>query len=239
MTGVTHAHQPVRQQVLGDPPPKRSFLMRFAVADARGADMSGRAVVMLVIGGLVVGCGADNSDTIQAPSQEAKARTSPRAPAIVGRWEVLRTCEGMVKAVREVGLGKLAPSVVGDYFPDQNPKQLARKADVCEGAEPQQHSHFFTNDGQFGSLDQNDEQVDDAPYHIVDERTLRLSPEFGDETYRYRIAGGNKLSLEPVIPPRAKREALESPLGFSLALHMAAVAYTGQAWTRVDCAGRC
>ena len=194
---------------------------------------------MLVISGLVVGCGSDDSDTAQAPSPEAEATTSPRAASLVGRWEVLRTCDGMVKALGEAGLRKLAPSVVGDYFPDQNPKQLARKADVCEGAEPQQHSHFFTDDAQFGSLDQNDEQVDDAPYHVVDEGILRLSAEFGEESYRYRIAGSNKLTLEPVIPTRAKREALANPLEFSPAGHMAAVAYAGHTWTRADCAGWC
>jgi hypothetical protein len=90
-----------------------------------------------------------------------------------------------------------------------------------------------------GSLDQNDEQVDDAPYHVVEEGTVRLSPEFGEETYRYLIAGANKLALEPVIPPRAKREALAKPLEFSLAGHMAAVAYAVHTWTRVDCARWC
>jgi hypothetical protein len=53
--------------------------------------------------------------------------------------------------------------------------------------------------------------VDDAPYRVND-RTLTLSLEFGDETYRYRIVvGGNELTLEPVIPKRAKREALANP----------------------------
>jgi hypothetical protein len=201
--------------------------------------MAGRVAVMLVIGGLVVGCGSDDSNTTQAPSPAAEATGNPGGASIVGRWEVLRTCDGMVKALREARLQQLAPSVVGDYFPDQSPKQLARKADVCEGAKPQQHSHFFTENGQFGSLDQHEQQVDDAPYHILNEGTLRLSTEFGEETYRYRIAGGNQLTLEPIIPPRAKREALDNPLEFSLAAHMAAVAYAGHNWTRVDCEGWC
>lgn len=199
----------------------------------------GFALLTLVIGGPVVGCGSDDSDTTQAPSQEAKATTSPPPASIVGRWEVLRTCEGMVTAVKDAGLPQLAASVVGDYFPGQTPKQLARKADVCAGAEPQKHSHFFTKDGQFGSLDQHEEQVDDAPYDVMDKRTLRLTPEFGEETYRYRISGDNQLTLEPVISTRAKREALENPHEFSLALHVAAVAYGGEAWQRVDCEGWC
>ena len=199
----------------------------------------GRAVIVLVIGTLVLGCGSEESETAQPPSPTTQTTSGPRAASIVGRWEVLRTCEGMVKAVEEAGLPELASSVVGDYFPDQTPKQLALKADVCAGAEPHQHSHFFTEDGQFGSLDQHEEQVDDAPYKVVDEGTLRLSLEFGEETYRYRISGGNKLTLEPVIPARAKREAVESPLEFSLAGHLAAVAYAGRTWKRVDCEGWC
>jgi hypothetical protein len=127
----------------------------------------------------------------------------------------------MVDALDQAGLRKIAPSVVGDYFPGEKPQQLARKANVCQGAKPQQHSHFFTEDGQFGSLDQHEEQVDDAPYRVVDDRTLRLGPE-GEETYRYRIVGGDELTLEPVIAARLKREALANPLKFSPAAHMAA-----------------
>ena len=64
------------------------------------------------------------------------------------------------------------------------------------------------------------------------------SLEFGDETYRYKIVG-NELTLEPVIPPRSKREALANPLEFGLAGHAAAVAYAGHAWKRVDCGDWC
>ena len=200
--------------------------------------MSCRAVLPLVVAGLVAGCGSDDSETAKAPSPTPEATRSPRAASIVGRWEVRRTCQGMVDALDQAGLRKIAPSVVGDYFPGEKPQQLARKANVCQGAKPQQHSHFFTEDGQFGSLDQHEEQVDDAPYRVVDERTLRLGPE-GEETYRYRIVRGNELTLEPVIAARLKREALANPLKFSPAAHMAAVAYTGHAWQRVDCDGWC
>jgi hypothetical protein len=44
-------------------------------------------------------------------------------------------------------LGALAASVVGDHFPDSTPKELARKDDLCRGAEPFVHSHFFTGTG--------------------------------------------------------------------------------------------
>ena len=199
--------------------------------------MSYRAILALVVAGLAAGCGSDESESAKAPSAKPEATGSPRGATIVGRWEVRRTCQGMVEALDQAGLREIAPSVVGDYFPGKKPQQLARKAEVCQGAKPQQHSHFFTEDGQFGSLDQHAEQVDDAPYRVVDDRTLRLGPN-GEQTYRYRVAG-DELTLEPLIPSRSKREALANPLAFSPAGHMAAVAYTGHPWKRVHCAGWC
>ena len=199
--------------------------------------MSYRAILALVVAGLAAGCGSDESESAKAPSAKPEATGSPRGATIVGRWEVRRTCQGMVEALDQAGLREIAPSVVGDYFPGKKPQQLARKAEVCQGAKPQQHSHFFTEDGQFGSLDQHEEQVDDAPYRVVDDRTLRLGPN-GEQTYRYRVAG-DELTLEPLIPSRTKREALANPLEFSPAGHMAAVAYTGHPWKRVDCDGWC
>jgi hypothetical protein len=68
---------------------------------------------------------------------------------------------------------------VGDYFPDSTPKELARKDDLCRGAEPFVHSHFFTGTGEFGSLTEDLEQVDDGPYEIIDDSTLRIGTEPG------------------------------------------------------------
>jgi hypothetical protein len=45
-------------------------------------------------------------------------------------------CPQLLKALSETGLGAIAASVVGDYFPDSTPKELARKDDLCRGAEP-------------------------------------------------------------------------------------------------------
>ena len=200
--------------------------------------MAAKAVIVLVIGGLIAGCGSDDSETAQSSTRPPHATSGARPASIVGRWEVSRTCEGMVEALDAAGLGALAPSMVGDYFPGPGPKQLAHKPDVCEGAKAEPHSHFFTDDGQFGSIDKDEQQVDDAPYTVVDDHTLRLSLEFGDETYRYSIVG-DELTLEPVIRARAKREALANPLEFSLAGHAAAVAYAGHTWKRVDCGAWC
>ncbi len=206
--------------------------------------MSRTVLIVLVLVGLVAGCGSDDQEGADRPpatpqATSTRAGTPEQPNSLVGRWELRRTCDGIVKALDKARLGSLAPSTIGDYFPDQTPKELARKADVCQGAKPQQHSHFFTAEGEFGSLDQHGEQVDGQPYQVIDSRTLRLDTEIGPETYRYRIADGKHLTLDPVISKRATRAARAKPFEFSSAGHMVAVAYTGHTWVRVECESWC
>jgi len=68
--------------------------------------------------------------------------------------------------------------------------------DVCEGAQgPLEHSHFFTDDGTFGSHDEHGEEVDHGDYVVVDEDTLAFpshASEFGydgDLIVDYQIDG--------------------------------------------------
>jgi hypothetical protein len=72
---------------------------------------------------------------------------------------------------------------------------LAAAAPSCEGKHPQLHFHFFTEAGLFGSLDKNEQQVDDGMYEIIDAHTFTI----GDSTFRYAVTGGDTLTLEPVI----------------------------------------
>jgi hypothetical protein len=55
--------------------------------------------------------------------------------------------------------------------------------DLCAGAEgPLEHSHWFTETGEFGSHDQAGEEVDDGDYALIDSDTLSFpshSTEFG------------------------------------------------------------
>ena len=163
--------------------------------------------------------------------------SEPVAP-IVGRWQQVHTCQELVDALNALGLGALAPGVVGDYFPDQTYDQLAAKDDLCSGAKPQQHSHFFTASGLFGSLDQFGNQVDDGTYVIVDSNTIQITIEFGVGTFDYSIQGGT-LQLTPVITDKQRREALRHPEQFSIAGWMVAVAYPGTKWKNVPCQGWC
>lgn len=162
--------------------------------------------------------------------------TTARSPGLVGRWERVTTCQQLVSALRKAGLAAVAPGIVaGNGFVPGSPKQLAKKANICKGAVPRRHSHFFTGARQFGSLDWKDRQVDDGGYRIVNARTVRI----GDGTFRYRILDGNKLMLSPVLSAAAVRQALAHPLQFSLAGWMVSVAFAGHTWKRVPCARWC
>jgi hypothetical protein len=82
---------------------------------------------------------------------------------------------------------------------------------ACAGAVPRTHAHFFTEDGLFGSLDWNGDQVDDGTYELVGDDTFVVSKEFPDVTFHY-VIDGDTIAFEPVIPecsPRLLRGGLE------------------------------
>jgi hypothetical protein len=159
------------------------------------------------------------------------ARSSP----LVGRWERVTTCKELVSALTTAGLRKTAPAMLaGNGFVPGTPKQLAAKTNICKGAVPRRHSHFFTAAGQFGSVDYNGQQVDDGSYRLLDARTVRIS----DGKFHFRIAG-RELRLQPVISAAARRKALAQPLQFSTAGWQVAMAFPGHAWKRVPCAQWC
>jgi len=138
----------------------------------------------------------------------------------------------MVRALNEAHLAANAPAIVGDYFPGISAKKLAAKTGICSGATPQTHSHFFTSTGQFGSVDQNGNQVDDGSYQIINDHTFRIGPH---GTFHYTILNGTRLILHPVITAAERRQALANPLGFYEATWKVAVSYGGRPWKRVSC----
>ena len=148
-------------------------------------------------------------------------------------------CPELVGAVEEAGLGSVASSVVGDYFPDSDPEELAAKDDLCEGAEPFVHYHFFDADGRFGSLDEEQDQVDDGMYEIIDEgRRFRIgNPDVG-VVFQYEVEG-ETLRLSPEVTEAMIEEALASPFEFTAAGWSIAVSYPGHEWKRVPCGSWC
>jgi hypothetical protein len=87
----------------------------------------------------------------------------------------------MLAAFEEAGLEDSHRGwLQGNFFGGEpGPKQ----GDPCAGAEgPLEHDHFFTDEGEFGSHDQNGEQVDDGDYEVIDQDTLGFpshAAEFG------------------------------------------------------------
>lgn len=147
---------------------------------------------------------------------------------------MVTTCQQYVTALRNAGLGTVTPAMLaGNGLVAGTPQQLARKPSICQGAIARVHSHFFDAHGRFGSVDWKGKQVDDGFYLIVDARTVRI----GDSgaVFRYRISGGNRLTLQPLISAAAKRRALSHPLQFSIAGWMVNVALPAHARTRVPC----
>lgn len=199
----------------------------------------------LLISVLVVGCGGSESEPAEPSGKTSVASTDATTPttraethALVGRWEHVNECPQLMKALSQAGLGAVGAAVAMDYFPDSSPKELAKKDDVCKGAKPFVHSHFFTDTGEFGSLTEDLQQVDDGPYEILDESRFRIGNSDFGAVFRYEI-DGDELSFSPVITAEMKREALAHPLGFSEAGWSVAVSYPGQVWKRVDCSGWC
>jgi hypothetical protein len=159
------------------------------------------------------------------------------ASPLLGLWKQVHTCEQLVGGLEQAGIGEVAPAIVGDYFPDMTPEELAAKEDLCAGARPQRHFHFFTETGQFGSLDQHRQQVDDGPY-TVEGDTLHIGNQPPGGTWTFTVTG-NQLALTPVIDNDLIEAALADPFGFSPAGWIVAVAYPGTTWKRVACQGWC
>ena len=190
--------------------------------------------VLFCVAVVAAGCGSGGG---RAPAAEPTVSTATETE-LVGRWERVNECEQLVGAFEDAGLGKLAPSFVGDFFPDADPKELARKDDLCDGAQPFTHSHFFTKDGAFGSLTEDLEQVDDGRYELASDGRFVISKEFPDVTFNYRI-DGDELSLTPVLTDGMRQEALAHPFDFTPAGWAITMSYPGQTWKRVGCADWC
>jgi hypothetical protein len=194
---------------------------------------------------IAAGCGSDESTSADYARPAPTAAATETAPgsvgegAIVGRWERVHACSELLNAFEEAGLRKLAPALIAEeYYPDTSAAELARKNDPCEGAKaPFVHSHFFDASGRFGSLDENENQVDEGQYEIIDSQTIRIGGEQGVK-FNYDIEG-DTLMLSPVVTGPMVAEALANPLQVTDAGRAIAVAYPGQTWNRVSCKAWC
>jgi hypothetical protein len=117
-------------------------------------------------------------------ASSAAAQPSPAGTStgeITGTWTRLQSCEEQLAAFKAAGLDDQAGTmVVGNWVGENETRAPGYE---CAGARaPEEHSHFFTTTGMFGSIDANGVQVDDGDYVLVDGDTLAFpshSQEFG------------------------------------------------------------
>ena len=151
---------------------------------------------------------------------------SPSAlPGLVGEWVRQTRCEEIVERLVSAGLGQWVLDNAAAFVPGAaSGADLADPSSPCDGAVPIRHSHFFTDNGRFGSRDQDGNDVDDGMYRLIDDRTFVISKEFPDVTFHFTIEG-DTIMFVPVIPACA-------PDCFEAAWSVT-VAYEGLPWTRV------
>ena len=101
--------------------------------------------------------------------------------------------------------------------------ELRDPARPCLGAVPRKHSHFFLENGEFGSLDWNADPVDDGRYRVTRPGTVTISKEFPNVSFRFRVRG-NRISFTPLV-----RKGCQT---FRCAWAIS-VAYPGSTWRRV------
>jgi hypothetical protein len=177
---------------------------------------------------VVAACGSDASDDEPSITSTHNAEeTSSPASALVGTWERRTKCGELVKAFQQARLDKWIPEFVAgnNFVPGvTDVSELKDPANPCRGSVPRTHSHFFTDDGSFGSLDFDGEQVDDGTYEITGPDTFAVSKEFPEPvTFHYEIVG-DRITFDPVIPDCI-------PKCFEAAWSVV-VAYPGKEWHR-------
>jgi hypothetical protein len=99
-------------------------------------------VALVCVAVVAAGWSSDGSAPAAETSNTATVASTGATttePALVGRWERVNECEQLFGAFKDAGLEKIASSFVGDFFPDADPQELARKDDLCEGAAPFTH----------------------------------------------------------------------------------------------------
>jgi hypothetical protein len=164
---------------------------------------------------------------IASPLQ-ADAGSASEVNPIVGTWSRLTTCRQLVAVLEKASLDDaVLDSVSGNGFVPgvTQPDQIADPADPCAGSVPRKHSHFFTAEGRFGSLDWRGDQVDEGTYRIGKSHTISIRNADARVRFHYRIVNGTTLLLDPILPVCAARTCFAAVWGVS-------VAYPGRAWHR-------
>jgi hypothetical protein len=205
-----------------------------------------RLIVLCVVA-TVSACGA-SGPAAPASTASASPLTSASAAAaapLVGRWERVVTCQELVGELDKAGLPAFAPAAwlgqtsqsgQGSFTPGSPKPTMAHP---CTGAIARLHSHFFSQSGQFGSLDWLGGQVDDGPYRIINDNTVYIGSPPIAAAFHYRILHGDTLMLSPMLTKAMLRQALAHPDKFSAVVWAISVAFPSYTWKRVPCQNWC
>ena len=210
--------------------------------------LTGAAVALVAAATVTAGCSSNSATSPPAGgshSPAAVASASSAAAGLPGEWERVVTCRELVSELDKADLAPLAPNAWSGQtsstglssFAPGSPKPT--KAHPCTGALSREHSHFFSQSGQFGSLDWLGGQVDNGPYRIINDNTVYIGSPPIAAAFHFRILHGDTLMLSPVLTTAMLRQALTHPDKFSAAFWAVSVAYAGYTWKRVPCQNWC
>ena len=184
--------------------------------------------IALLLGMLAVAACSAVAPTVGPTSPPATfpATSSPSpvptaSTALVGKWQLDRTCAALLRAVTEAGHPEFLSFVLEELITGN-----ADPADPCANAKPPtNHSHTFWPDGRFNSYDENEGEVDSGRWMLVDDDTMRIGEPSPMAEFDFAIQR-NSLTLTPVIPADCTGDCLE------MAAYEFAVAFPGETWTR-------
>jgi hypothetical protein len=127
----------------------------------------------------------------------AESGTTAKADSLVGEWVAVNRCDEFADAVADAGLEEFTTEMAAGLR--NVPPGKLDPADPCKGATPVEHSHSFSEAGEFASFDENGEQVDDGTFEVTDEGLFTLRrPPFESEV-RYRVEG-DTATFDLVVP---------------------------------------
>lgn len=163
-----------------------------------------------------------------APSSSSvpTARPTPTAPpALVGNWLGMHNCERIVEVLNAAGMPEQAllnAAESGTIPRVSSIEDIRDPEEPCVGATDMPHWHFFTADGEFGSLDMNRQQVDDGTWSIVDADTFAIN----GTRFNFEVEG-DKLRMQPETVGTCPINGAWCPEAWKLM-----VAMPGMTWTR-------
>lgn len=199
-----------------------------------------RAALVPLVVLVVVACSSTSPGAQQTEATASVAPTDPpsispvptpmptrTAPALVGMWLGMHSCQRIVDIMVAAGMPEqaLLNAAESGTIPGVSTiDDIADPEEPCVGATDKPHWHFFNADGEFGSLDMNRQKVDFGTWMLVDADTLTIE----GTPFTFRV-DGDQLHMRPenvgTCPVNGKWCAEAWKL---------MVAMPGTAWTRDD-----